>query len=158
MYTAPCIALVVLVALLNFAHGEVQLPRWFSDSMVLQTGNTTFLTGITFPPSEQVTITGDVGSYSLISEPSGHWKVRLVPSDQWQNKDGMTITVRGATGAPRVATNVLAGDVFFCSGQSKYVTDCWQLLGSCWAHDIVVFELTLSQHAFLSASGPELHR
>ena len=110
------------------AAAVVQLPRWFGDGMVLQTsdedGPPAFLAGRTVPPGEKVSITGDVGEYTVTSEPvSGHWKVTLTHSSHWKQPQaggsGMTIHVQGATGAGAVVTGVQAGDVFFCAGQSN---------------------------------------
>lgn len=99
------------------AAATVQLPRWFSDGMVLQAsdegGPNAFLAGRTVPPGEKVTITGDVGEYTATSDPgSGHWKVALAHSSSWKTDSaaGMAIMVQGATGPPAAARGVLAGD------------------------------------------------
>ena len=128
---------------------DVFLPKWFGDvrspaclalslpqpgsrrrlcaaqDMVLQTtaqgGARAFLAGVTRPPGEEVTISGDAGTYRVTSEVgSGHWKVTLDAVSEWRNTDsGMTIRVRAATGPAVVAARVLPGDVFFCAGQSN---------------------------------------
>ena len=96
--------------------GTVHLPMWFSDGMVLQTsdgdGPPAFLAGRTTPPGEQVVVSGDVGVHKVVSESgTGLWKVALGPSSSWRNADkGMTISVRGTTGAAVSARGVLAGD------------------------------------------------
>ena len=98
------------------AVGTVHLPKWFSDGMVLQTsdgdGPPAFLAGRTTPPGEQVVVSGDVGEHKVVSEDdTGLWKVALGRSSSWRNADkGMTISVRGTTGAAVIARGVLAGD------------------------------------------------
>ena len=58
----------------HHAAATVQLPRWFSDGMVLQSsdedGPPAFLAGRTVPPGETVSITGDAGEYTTTSEPA----------------------------------------------------------------------------------------
>jgi hypothetical protein len=101
---------------------------------VLQTseedGPPAFLAGRTTPPGEKVSITGDVGEYTVTSDASGHWKVELDHSSSWRTAatGGMKITVQGATGPPVVATGVQAGDVFFCAGQSNMLFSLHQSL------------------------------
>lgn len=126
--------LVLLALQLSRAGATVQLPGWFSDGMVLQVseedGPPAFLAGRTVPPGEKVSITGDVGAYTVTSDAaSGHWKVALAHSSSWKTSGagGMAITVQGATGAPVVAKGVQAGDVFFCAGQSNMLFSMHQV-------------------------------
>jgi hypothetical protein len=120
------------------ALATVLLPKWFGDGMVLQASDSSsggggppaFLSGQTLPPGEAVAISGDVGKYSIVSDTgTGLWKVALGPSSGWSNaRTGMTISVRGATGAAVVARSVLAGDVFFCAGQSNMLFSLHQAI------------------------------
>ena len=110
---------------LLLAHGAdaaVRLPAWFGDGMVLQTnaeyGARSFLSGKA-DPNEKVTITGGAGNYATQASASGDWKVMLNPQHTGHT---MTITIAGETGNASVASNVVAGDVFFCSGQSSAST------------------------------------
>ena len=120
--------------LLTIGPSTVRLPRWFSDGMVLQTssneGPPAFLAGNTVPPGESVHISGDAGTYTVTSESStGRWKIALRNSSGWTRaKTGMTIVVQGATGPAAVATGVLAGDVFFCAGQSNMLFSLHQAI------------------------------
>lgn len=68
-----------------------------------------------------MTISGDVGSYTVNSEAaSGYWKIALAHSSTWRTGgSGMRVTVQGATGPAVIAAGVQAGDVFFCAGQSN---------------------------------------
>jgi hypothetical protein len=118
--------LLLLLLLIHRTSATVELPGWFADSMVLQTsdegGPTAFLSGRTLPPAEKVSITGDVGDYSAVSEPgTGLWKVTLKDSATWKEggATGMKITVQGATGPAVTASGVQAGDVFFCAVRSQ---------------------------------------
>jgi sialate O-acetylesterase len=126
--------LLLLVLVVKPAAATVQLPKWFGNGMVLQTsdsgGPPAFLAGRTVPPGEKVSITGDAGEHTVTSEAgTGRWKVTLGKSSGWKNAGtGMTITVQGATGAPAVATGALAGDVFFCSGQSNMLFSLHQAI------------------------------
>lgn len=109
--------LLGLLLLSGAAHATVELPKWFSDGMVLQTteadGPPAFLSGRTVPPAEKVTISGDVGDYAVVSAAgTGLWKVALKDSATWKKgSGGMKITVQGATGPAVTATGVQAGDV-----------------------------------------------
>eukprot|EP01051_Picozoa_sp_SAG22_P009970 SAG22_NODE_869_length_6749_cov_3.048120_1_plen_451_part_00 len=134
---SPLLLLLAAAAAPPPAAATVQLPRWFSDGMVLQSsderGPPAFLAGRTVPAGEKVSITGDAGEYTVTSEPgTGYWKVTLAGSASWKNSGaggaGMTITVKGATGPPAVATGVLAGDVFFCAGQSNMLFSLHQAI------------------------------
>eukprot|EP00039_Didymoeca_costata_P030232 m.28504 g.28504 ORF g.28504 m.28504 type:complete len:580 (+) comp8006_c0_seq3:35-1774(+) len=126
--------LLILALFLSTCEANVYLPRWFSDNMVLQANSEgisppAFLSGITSPPGETVTVSGDVGSCKTTADKvSGHWKITLPPSTQWTNTKSMTITVQGETGPPVVAKDVLPGDVFFCSGQSNMLFSLHQAL------------------------------
>lgn len=128
--------LVALVLALDPACGSVQLPGWFSDGMVLQTsedgGPNAMLAGKTKPPGEVVTITGDVGAYTVKSDAaSGYWKVKLSHSSTWRTdagSSGMQITVKGETGLSITAQGVVVGDVFFCAGQSNMLFSLQQSL------------------------------
>lgn len=132
--TLPMVSVAVATILVDIASCTVQLPGWFSDDMVLQTsdgeGPQSFLAGRTVPTGEQVTITGGVGNYTVISDAaSGYWKVGLAHSSTWHaGSGGMQITVQGETGPAVVAKGVLAGDVFFCAGQSNMLFTLHQAL------------------------------
>eukprot|EP00041_Stephanoeca_diplocostata_P031953 m.1007819 g.1007819 ORF g.1007819 m.1007819 type:complete len:415 (-) comp24057_c0_seq32:3204-4448(-) len=120
---------LMLLGQIYVVSTNVLLPKWFSNNMVLQDGPITFLAGITMPAGEKVSVSGDVGSYTTVSDnDNGHWKITLESSSKWTNKGNMTISVIGSTGPPVVATNVLPGDVFFCSGQSNMLFSLHQAL------------------------------
>jgi hypothetical protein len=133
MFHAALSRCLIASVLLQLTMATVRLPQWFGDGMVLQTseerGPMAYLAGITEPAGEMVSIHGDAGEYLVTSEvDSGHWKVTLDASDLWKNTKNMTITVAGATGPQVTATEVQAGDVYFCSGQSNMLFTLHQAL------------------------------
>ena len=100
--------------------GAVKLPAWFSDNMVLQQTDTETSRRATRPrraarDSEHATAGG---SYSVTGR-RWSWKATLDP--QHATGKPFSITISGADGPSVTANNVLAGDVFFCSGQSNMV-------------------------------------
>jgi sialate O-acetylesterase len=113
--------MTVYALLPSILLNSVKLPAWFGDGMVLQTnheyGARSFLSG-TASPHERVTITGGAGNYQTEASASGEWKVTLNP--QSVGPKG-TVRVTGETGGAVTASDVVAGDVFFCSGQSNMV-------------------------------------
>ena len=108
--------------------GEVNLPSIFSDNMVLQAGKPVPVWG-TATPGEIVTVElSPVVARTLLftrhevvarakAGADGVWRVslaRLYASDK-----AATLKVKGSASPELVATNVLVGEVWICSGQSN---------------------------------------
>eukprot|EP00729_Bicosta_minor_P021314 gene21314-33467_t len=92
--------LVVFLASLHVCHGLLQMPRWFGDNLVLQTnsqyGSRSFLNGKADP--------GECDT-----DASGNWEIQALGAGD--------VTVSTDKGEQLSATNVVGGDVYFCSGQ-----------------------------------------
>jgi sialate O-acetylesterase len=95
------------------ARGNVRLPALISDNMVLQQGRQVAIWG-TADAGEQVTVRLGDQKQTAIADASGQWKVELAPlkaGGPWEmTMEGKNkITLR----------NILAGEVWVCSGQSN---------------------------------------
>ena len=103
------------------AHADVKPHPLFTDNMVLQRGTTCPIWG-TADPGENVTVTIDSQSKSgkstiklgTTARDDGWWMVRV---GTFQGGDKLTVTISGKNKVE--LKNVLAGDVWVCSGQSN---------------------------------------
>jgi sialate O-acetylesterase len=103
------------------ARADVKLHPLFTDNMVLQRGTTCPIWG-TADPGEAVTVSIDVASgsgkstvrISTTASNDGWWMVRV---GTFQAGDKLTVTIAGKNTV--TLKNVLAGDVWLCSGQSN---------------------------------------
>ena len=92
----------------------VQLPHVFGDGMVLQRGQTIPVWGKGRPGEYvEVSFAGQTAS-ALVGE-DGKWRVDLQPLEA--NAEGATFAVRGDNAIE--FSDVLVGEVWFCSGQSN---------------------------------------
>lgn len=94
-------------------HAEVKLPKLISDGMVLQRETDVKIWGWA-TPNEEVTITFNAKSYTIVTTADGNWATVLSGL-----KAGgpyiMTITGENKL----IINNILVGDVWICSGQSN---------------------------------------
>jgi sialate O-acetylesterase len=95
------------------AQGDVKLPALIGDNMVLQQGRQVAIWG-TADAGEQVTVSLEEQKETATADASGRWKVELAPlkaGGPWEmvveGKNKITIH------------NILAGEVWVCSGQSN---------------------------------------
>lgn len=107
-----CISLASVV-FLN-AQKTTKLPLFFTDSMVMQRNTQAAIWG-TDSASVKIVVTGSWNAKdSAITDANGRWKVKL----QTPNAGGpYSITVVGST--TKTISNILMGEVWFCSGQSN---------------------------------------
>lgn len=107
---------VVVAALLPClaASAEVKLHRLFNDDMILQRAVDTTLFG-TADVGERVTVTAAGKEASTTADATGRWVVKLDTTAA--PKDAFEVVVQGTN--RRTLRNVLAGDVYLCSGQSN---------------------------------------
>ena len=106
-------AVTILFSLATFARADVKLPAIFGDHMVLQRGVKVPVWG-TADAGEKVTVTAMDKSQSAVADDKGKWRVTL---DPMQSDQPFTVTVAGKNS---IAINdVLAGEVWLCSGQSN---------------------------------------
>jgi sialate O-acetylesterase len=95
------------------ANGEVKLPALISDNMVLHRGTKVPVWGMA-DPGEQVTVSLAGQTVSTTADSNGHWKIALGPfaaGGPWEMKVAGKNTL--------VLHNVVAGEVWVCSGQSN---------------------------------------
>src|SRR5262245_42872020 len=95
------------------ALAEVRLPAIFSDHMVLQRGMEVPVWGWA-APGEEVTVAIAGQSKKATAQADGKWMVRLSKIDA---AGPMQLTVKGAN--TLTVEDVLAGEVWLCSGQSN---------------------------------------
>lgn len=107
--TAP-----LLAALAVFARAEVSLPQIFTDHMVLQRDQPVAVWG-TAAPGESVTVRFAGDTQSAVADSSGAWSIRLHPLTA--DATGRELVV--AASNTITLSDVLVGEVWFCSGQSN---------------------------------------
>jgi sialate O-acetylesterase len=102
---------LLLVHLASFAN--VQLPRFFSDNMVLQRERLIPVWGWA-DPKEKITVQFNQQTKKVIAGKDGKWRIDLSP----ETAGGpYTLTIKGRNSI--LISNVLVGDVWICSGQSN---------------------------------------
>lgn len=105
-----------LAALSLSAAAKVELPSFFSDNMVLQQQTNAAIWG-TATPGKKVTIsTGWSGTKTVVTADSktGKWSTRIATP-----KAGGPYEITISDGEALTLSNVLIGEVWFCSGQSN---------------------------------------
>jgi len=106
------LAIVATLALAHWARGEVRLPGFFTDNMVLQRGMTVPVWGWA-SDGESVKVTFR-GKSETTTAKGGKWKVTL-GSLKAGGPDSLVVE-----GKNRIELqNVLVGEVWICSGQSN---------------------------------------
>ncbi len=101
------------------AGAEVKLPHVFGHDMVLQQGQKVPVWG-TAAAGEKVTVSFAGQRVEAIADGQGKWRVDLAPLAA--SAEGRTFIVDGAYGEQISSvsyTNVVVGEVWFCSGQSN---------------------------------------
>jgi sialate O-acetylesterase len=101
------------------AAADVKLPALISDNMVLQQGRQVAIWG-TADAGEQVTVSLGEQRESATADANGQWKVHLGPlkaGGPWE----MTVAGKNTV----TIHNVLAGEVWVCSGQSNMEFAVW---------------------------------
>ena len=108
-------ALWAVVVLAGGARADVRLPAMFGDNMVLQQETAAAFWGWA-SPGEKVSVAGSWGaSAAATAAADGTWRLKLkTPA---AGGGPLTVTIKGNN--TQVLTNVLAGEVWLCSGQSN---------------------------------------
>ena len=109
------IGLSVLAAVT--ADAAVTLPHVFGDNMVLQQGQRVPVWGKA-EPGEKVTVSFAGQSVTATADATGKWKLFLAPLDASSEPRTFTVT-SSLVPHPTSLSNVLVGEVWFCSGQSN---------------------------------------
>jgi sialate O-acetylesterase len=106
-------AVVVLLLLHLASFANIQLPRFFSDNMVLQRERLIPVWGWA-DPKEKITVQFNHQTKKAIAGKDGRWRIDLSP----ETAGGpYTLTIKGKNNI--IISNVLVGDVWICSGQSN---------------------------------------
>ena len=108
------LGVLAAVAAAAFASQGVSLPHVFGDNMVLQRGQRVPVWGKA-APGEKVTVEFAGQSVSATAGADGRWRLALEPLEA--SSAGAEFRVRGNGSV--VFTNVVVGEVWFCSGQSN---------------------------------------
>ena len=97
------------------ARAEVRLASLFSDNMVLQQSASATFWGWA-SPGENISVTGSWGAQAATTATAeGTWKLQLkTPA---ANNAPLTVTIKGSNTIE--LKNILAGEVWLCSGQSN---------------------------------------
>jgi sialate O-acetylesterase len=108
------IVYLIVMCLVFSAYAEIKLPNLIADNMVLQSGKANLWGWAA--PGEAVEITASWGaSASVTADDKGRWKTQIqVPAASFKS---YTITFKGTNTI--TVKNVLAGEVWFCSGQEN---------------------------------------
>ncbi|MGV3616045.1 MAG: sialate O-acetylesterase [Fimbriimonas sp.] len=107
--------LILLPTVAAVAHAEARLAPIFQSGMVLQQGNDTRLFG-TASPGERVTVTVGPAKASGKAGADGRFVLKI----RTPKAGGpYTVDVQGESGTPQRLSDVLVGEVWFCSGQSN---------------------------------------
>ena len=102
-------------------YGGLQLPEIYSDNMVLQHGQPLPLHGIA-NAGTKITVTIGKQQLNTTADSNGKWQVTLTPLAAKE-----TYTLQITTGKEkRVFKNVVAGEVWLCSGQSNMEFEMFQ--------------------------------
>ncbi|NHK28106.1 sialate O-acetylesterase [Parvularcula flava] len=97
------------------AEAAPQLAQVFTDRMVIQRDKAVPVWGIA-EPGERLTVSFNGRTYRTTADRDGRWQVSLRPTD---GGGPYTLSVSNRDGADISIDDVMAGDVFLCSGQSN---------------------------------------
>ncbi|WP_311320459.1 GDSL-type esterase/lipase family protein [Capnocytophaga sputigena] len=102
-------------------YGGLQLPEIYSDNMVLQHGQPLPLHGIA-NAGTKITVTIGKQQLNTTADSNGKWQVTLAPLAA---KETYTLQITAGK-EKRVFKNVVAGEVWLCSGQSNMEFEMFQ--------------------------------
>ena len=102
-------------------YGGLQLPEIYSDNMVLQHGQSLPLYGIA-NASTKITVTIGNQQLNTSADSNGKWQVTLAPLAA---KETYTLQITAGK-EKRIFKNVVAGEVWLCSGQSNMEFEMFQ--------------------------------
>ena len=102
-------------------YGGLQLPEIYSDNMVLQHGQPLPLHG-TANAGTKITVTIGNQQLNTTADSNGKWQVTLAPLAA---KETYTLQITAGK-EKRVFKNVVAGEVWLCSGQSNMEFEMFQ--------------------------------
>lgn len=104
---------LILIPILS-CFSQLKLPNFFSDSMVLQQNTKVVIWGKD-NPNTTITVQGSWGSKAkTTSNENGEWRLKLKTP---KASTPQSVTINGSSTI--TYSNVLLGEVWFCSGQSN---------------------------------------
>ncbi|MES1159125.1 MAG: sialate O-acetylesterase, partial [Bacteroidota bacterium] len=109
-----CILFFILLSIVN-GYAQIRLPRIIRDSMILQRNQSVKIWGWA-SPHEKVKAQFNGKSYNTRADGDGNWLVLLPPMGA-----GGPYTISLSASNRITLSNILFGDVWFCSGQSNMV-------------------------------------
>jgi sialate O-acetylesterase len=109
------ILMLCLTCLVYASYAQVRLPALVRDSMILQRDTKVKIWGWA-SANEKVTVSFNKKSYTTKTTTDGKWMV-ILPAIKAGGPYSMTITGKNKI----TLSNILMGDVWFCSGQSNMV-------------------------------------
>lgn len=112
-YFRTLLCCTFLLLTLKSVYADVKLPAPFSDHMVLQHNTEVPIWGIA-DPGERITVQIDKQTKSTVTNAEGHWMLKL---NKLTAGGPYTITVSGKNKI--ILSDVYAGEVWICSGQSN---------------------------------------
>jgi len=96
-------------------RGEIRLPSFFADHMVLQRESTTKIWGKADAGKRVTVVTSwNLKRYTTNSDAGGNWQIDITTP-----RAGGPHTIIISDGKPMTLTNVMSGEVWLCSGQSN---------------------------------------
>jgi sialate O-acetylesterase len=108
------IAISFFLILYNSIFSQIRLPKVINNNMVLQREKPVPIWGWD-TPGEKVTVQFEDQTLTATTDASGYWKVILSPLKASAKPAEMKITGSNTI----TLTNILAGEVWLCSGQSN---------------------------------------
>lgn len=105
---------LILIFCFSCSLQALELPRIFSDNMILQANRKLKIWG-TAEPAEKISVSLAGKNYSATADDKGAWQVE---TDSFEYGGPHELTVRGKTGSKTIR-NVLFGEVWLGSGQSN---------------------------------------
>ena len=108
------VAFAVCTLLAASLQAKVVMPYVFGDNMVLQSGQKVPVWGKA-TPGERITVSFAGQSVKAVADASGKWRTDIAPLEPCAK--GMSFCINGENVI--VFTNVVVGEVWFCSGQSN---------------------------------------
>lgn len=109
------IGLIIASLFVMSASAEVTLPAYFSDNMVVQRNDTLPVAGKARPGREvSVKASWSDSKFSTKADGEGRFRIEIPTPEA-----GGPYTITVSDGKKLVLSNVMSGDVWFCSGQSN---------------------------------------
>lgn len=105
--------LFFLLMIAAVTRADVRMPVIFSNNMMLQRDKPIHIWGYA-NPQEAITVTLEEAKQTATADANGNWSLLLPVRATGEN---LTLTVAGANTI--TLTNLIVGDIWFCSGQSN---------------------------------------